>query len=202
MSAISGVGQGLSAYFQSLSVSNPAAASSAPVTDPSNATAAASVAAASIAADSSAGQGQEVSGHHHHHGGHGGGGGALFKNIQAAVSSALQSAQSDNSADPNQVVEDAIAKVLQQKGGQSSSATGTTGTDPNGNGATQAAAPSDGTTNSARQSFFQTLKSYGIDPQQFCSDFLAAVKDAQNGQANVATALQSIPPGTTVDTTA
>ena len=41
-----------------------------------------------------------------------------------------------------------------------------------------------------------------MTPQQFRSDFLAAVKDAQGGQADPSTAFKSLPPGSTVDTTA
>jgi hypothetical protein len=45
------------------------------------------------------------------------------------------------------------------------------------------------------------LQAMGVDPQQFHSDFLAAVQGAQGGQVDPSTAFQSFPPGTTVNTT-
>lgn len=139
---------------------------------------------------------QAVQGHGHHHG-HGGNG-AAFKKIEDAVTSALQSAQSDGSADPNQVIEDAIAKAL--GGGDG---TAPAGTDPSTQ--TNPAAPDStaGTDDGgpSRQAFFQMLKQFGVDPKQFRSDLMAAVKDAQGGQVDASTAFKSFPPGAAVDAT-
>jgi hypothetical protein len=131
------------------------------------------------------------------HRGHG------FKQIQDAVTSALQTAQqSGSTTDPNQIVEDAISKVLQNStSGTGTSATGTaSAADPDGDGDPQSSTSGATSGTSGTQSFLQTLQSFGIDPQQFHQDFLSAVKDAQNGNSNAATAFQSFPVGSTVDT--
>lgn len=139
---------------------------------------------------------QGAHGHHHHHGG----GGQFFQQIQSAVTQALQSAKSDSSADPNQVVQDAIAKVLQNRGTDSAQTAGNSGTtSPN------APAAADGSTgqngDASRQAFMQLLQANGIDPQQFHSDFLAAIQNAQGGQVDPSTAFKSFPTGSGVDTT-
>jgi len=146
----------------------------------------------------------QISSHHHHHGG--GGGGAMFKQIQSAVTSALQSAQANGTdQDPNQVIEDAISSVL-KNAGNGTSATGSTATGarqsvayPDGDGDTDANGAAEGS-ESAKQSFFQGLQALGVDPQQFHQDFLAAVQNAQNGNVDPSTAFQSFPPGSGVDT--
>ncbi|HWE94464.1 MAG TPA: hypothetical protein VG269_10905 [Tepidisphaeraceae bacterium] len=187
VSSVSGAGQGLYQFIQSLSAagSSQAAAATSP-TDPTSASAA-----------SSSGQAVQGSGHHHH------GGGGKFKQIEDAVTSALQAAQSSGtSQDPNQIIESAISKVLQNTGSAApatGSATQAPGTDPDGDGSsatgsTSAATPPGG------NSFLQALQTLGVSPQQFHSDFLAAIKDAQGGNPNPATAFQSFPPGTTIDT--
>ncbi|HEX4796974.1 MAG TPA: hypothetical protein VH370_24500, partial [Humisphaera sp.] len=138
-----------------------------------------------------------VGGHHHHHHGNG----QMAQQIQSAVTSALQSTQGDSSSDPNTVIQDAIEKVLKNAGAGGSSASGQPATsDP----ATDAANESGGTTpnaTSSRQAFGQLLQSFGVDPQQFHNDFLAAIHDAQNGQVNSGTALKSFPPGSVIDET-
>jgi hypothetical protein len=120
----------------------------------------------------------------------------LFKEIQGAVTSALQSARQDGTnSDPNKIVEDAIAKVLQQHGSSATTAAGGA-VDGDGDGdATQA------TANGAagKQDFAAMLKSLGVDPKQFHADFLAAIKDAQQGQVDAGSAFKSFPPGTAVD---
>lgn len=194
MSSISSIGGGdlgLSQFYQQISgataspaAAAPAAVDSATVTDP--------------AADTT--QAAQASGHHHH--GHGGG---LFKKIESAVTTALQSAQSDPSADPNKVVEDAIAKVFKDNGvtppnGTDASA-GVKPNDPDGDG-DQDASGQGGGVSSAKSAFAQTLQGFGIDPAQFHSDFLAAVKDAQNGSSDPSSLFQDFPVGSTVDTTA
>jgi hypothetical protein len=128
---------------------------------------------------------------HHRHGG-----GALFKQIEAAVTSALQSAKSSGStADPNTIIQNAIAGVLQKNGvTNTNSATGQTAA------ATRAVGQA-GSNQQSVQAFLQLLQANGINAQQFQADFLAAVKNAQNGKVNPATALQALPPGTGVNTT-
>ena len=122
----------------------------------------------------------------------------LFGQVQQSVSSALQTAQGNSSADPNQIIEQAISSVIQQNGGSA--------IDPDGDGdggassGTAAAGSTSGTT-STQQTFANTLKSYGIDPQQFRNDFLAAIKQAQGGQGDSSTAFSSFPSGLTFDTT-
>ena len=181
---------GLSQFFQSVSVTSPTQANDATVqsgatTDSSSAT------------DSSASQ-QVQGGHHHHHGG--GGGGAFFSKIQSAVTSALQQAQSGDATDPNQAIQNAIASVME---GGNSSADGTaTSTDPSATDP-NAAATASSDPQQSQIAFFQTLQQFGVDPQQFHQDFLAALQDAQqNGNADPSSVFGSFPPGTAVDTTA
>jgi hypothetical protein len=145
------------------------------------------------ASSNQSGSTQTVHGGHHHHGG--GKDGALFNQLQSAVSSALESAQADGTeTDPNQIVQDTIAKVLN---GQQNGSTGST---------SSSADPSAPTTTSSTESkaaFQQLLASNGIDAQQFQQDFQAAIQSAQNGGSSDASSIYSnFPPGSAVDTTA
>jgi hypothetical protein len=136
----------------------------------------------------------------------------MLGKVQDAVTSALQSAQSDPSADPNQTIQDAIAKVFQQNGargpGGAQGATGgggprPPGPDGDGDGANGSAQGSSETGSSKMQAFFQTLQDqYGISADQFRQDFQSAVQQARNGQSDSSTAFRSFPPGTLVDTAA
>jgi hypothetical protein len=134
-------------------------------------------------------QGQSGAHHRHHGGGNRASGGDAVSDLLNTIQQALQSA--DSSDDPNKVIEDTITKLLSgdgatnSKGGSDSSGTAT------------ATAHTD-----AKQSFADVLKSHGVDFQQFRTDLLAAVKNAQNGQVDPSTALQSFAPGSTVDLTA
>ncbi len=113
--------------------------------------------------------------------------GNLLGEIQQAVTVCQQSAQGDGGTNPNQVVEDAITKLLKNIGiGSSSAPTASTGT-----------APSD----SANQTFAGLLQSVGISPTQFQTDFQAAVRAAQQGSPNPNANLQSIPIGSPLDVT-
>jgi hypothetical protein len=177
IASLSGSASGLYSFIQSLSHSNKtSAASAASSTGPSQSAASGQITGAG-------------GGHHHHHGG-----GGAFKQIQDAVTSALQGAQSSgaSSADPNQIIEDAIAKVLQNNNSATGAAQGTSNT--TGDGPVGSANAVNG------QSFQQLLQSFGVSPQQFRQDFLSAIKDAQGGQMSPATALQSFPVGSTLDT--
>ena len=181
ISSLSSSASGLYSFIQSLSGNNQtSAASAASSTDPTQSASGQAVGAAG--------------GHHHHHGGSG-----AMKQIQDAVTNALQTAQSSgSSSDPNQIIEDAIAKVLQNNNGATTGTTlgGTSDADGDGDGSTGA----NGAGGTSAQSFQQILKSFGVSPQQFHQDFLSAVKDAQGGQMNPLTAMQSFPVGSTVDT--
>jgi hypothetical protein len=189
MSSISGLGggvQGLSQFIQSLSGASP--------TQATGATTSAATSGASIASDLA----QAVSSGHHHHHGHGGSG--ILKQIQDAVTNALQTAQtgSGSTSNPNQIVESAIAQVLKAN----SSATTSTGTtNPATTGQATATDPDGDATGggSSLASFFQALQTAGIDPKQFQQDFVNAIKDAQGGTVNPATAFKSIPLGSTID---
>src|SRR5579884_1828164 len=185
VSSVSGNGQALYQFIQSLqgdAQTNATSTAAAAGTDPSQ------------SSGQSTGQVQGAH-HHHHHGGHGGD----FSKIESAVTDALQSAQaSGNTSDPNQVIQDAIAKVFKDNGigGPSSTTTGqkANGADRDNDGDTHAAGQADGN-DPAQQAFLQTLQSFGVDPQQFHADFLAAVKDAQGGQVDPSTVLKNLPPG-------
>jgi hypothetical protein len=139
--------------------------------------------------------------HHHHKRAE------FFKQIETAVTTALQTAQSDGSStDPNKVIEDTIAKFF--KDNNISLPTPASGNDAsaaasqNTNSTSQASAQQEASPGSVRQAFFDLLKNFGVSPQQFRNDFLTAIKDAQAGQANTATALQSIPVGSSINTLA
>lgn len=176
---------GLSQFYQSVSVNPPVQADDS--TDAVNATTDASSAPNSAAPQ----QAQEVHYHHHH------GGGQFFQKLQTAVTDALQSAKADGSSDPNQVVQNAIENVL--KGDQSSTPDGSS---DQTNTATDSAASGSIDPQAAREAFFQTLQSYGVDPAQFHQDFLSAIHDARNGNDDPSSAFKSFPPGSNVDTTA
>jgi hypothetical protein len=134
-------------------------------------------------------QSQAQTQHHHRGGGKGAGGGDAVSELLSTIEQALQSA--DSSDDPNKVIDDTVAKLLAGTGA-------TDGTDSsNSPGTAMATSQTD-----AKQSFADVLKSHGVDFQQFRADLLAAVKDAQNGQVNPATALKSFAAGSSIDLTA
>ncbi|HEY4234198.1 MAG TPA: hypothetical protein VGM76_12275 [Lacipirellulaceae bacterium] len=140
-------------------------------------------------------QGQGAKGahhHHHHHGGGGGGGQQQVGSLLDTITNALQS--TDASSDPNQVIEDTVAKLLQS--GNSATVGGAT------NGVSASAVQAAGTQAANQPPFLQLLQSHGVSLQQFQADLLSAVKDAQNGKVNPATALQSLPPGSNLNLTA
>ena len=131
----------------------------------------------------------ETQTHHHHHGGGG------FKKIEDAVTNALQSAS--GSSDPNQVIQDAIASVLQNN---SSSAAPSATTSQNTSTQVSGTAQNSGVNN--REAFTQLLQEHGITEDQFSQDFLTAIQDIQNGQSSTSSTLQSLLPGTLINTTA
>ncbi|MDB5303245.1 MAG: hypothetical protein JWM97_794 [Phycisphaerales bacterium] len=183
-SSVGGVGQGLYQFIRSISATSPSQPAAS--TDATGST--------------SSAQGVQGSGRHHR------GGGAQFKQIQDAVTSALQQAQSSGTtADPNKIIESAIAKVLKNAGSATSS-TGAAGqaasaaSDGDGDHSRSTGGTTNAASSSGRNPFLKALQSLGVSPQQFHSDFLAAIQDAKAGNPNPATAFQSFPPGTTLDT--
>jgi hypothetical protein len=184
MSTINISETGLSSFIQNI-----AAGGASPPADQTGATSATS--AVSAADPTGSGESSSQKAHRGHHHGHG----QQFSKIEDAVTSALQSAQSDPSADPNKVIEDAIAKVF-QGGNNPGDPPGETSTPPGATDSTNSAA------SQSREQFFQTLQSLGVDPAQFHKDFAAAIQDARGGNVDSSTAFQSFPPGSTVDTTA
>jgi hypothetical protein len=189
---------GLSQLYQSGSLYAPQVQTTDP-NDPSNPTV--SVDQSNATTDGST---QQVQGHHHHH--HAGGAGGagqqgFFSKLQAAVTSALQSAQSGGAGtDPNQAIQNAIESVVKgDNNGDSSSSTDATASTSE-TSTTDSSAPVD--PQAAREQFFQTLQSYGVDPQQFHQDFLSAMEAAKGGNVDPSSAFSSLPPGSVVDTSA
>lgn len=182
-SAASGV-QGLYQFLQNLQTQNAQSSSTVNTSSTSSSSNSSTTGSLTASLDSLNGSTQQTQGGHHHHGG------GMFKKIEDAVTSALQSAGS--SSDPNKVVQDAIAKVLN---GQNSSTSSTS----NGSTAANASTSSSQETETPQttQQFLSTLQAYGITPEEFGSDLMTAMQNAQGG-AN----LSSFPPGLFVDTTA
>jgi hypothetical protein len=121
--------------------------------------------------------------------------------ISSAVTSALEEAQSSGSdSDPNQTIQNAIAQLLSGNSGNTQASNGTT------SAASQSASSSGNATGETNgtspQSFLQTLQSYGVDPQQFRQDFLAALQSANGGQTGTNSMWQALPAGSLVDTQA
>jgi hypothetical protein len=154
----------------------------------------------------------------------------LFKQVQRAVAEALRQLPEDGSGgDVSQIIDDAIAGVLggghdgttppvvEAPGGapedpatvtaenpQDITTTAPTAPetdgDPDAVPAAEETPPTDGL-----EGFVQLLKEHGITPQQFKRDLLAAVELARQGSSEddvTGTALQSLPPGSTVDVAA
>jgi hypothetical protein len=133
----------------------------------------------------------------------GSGNGSFIGQIQAAVSSALQSAQSGGSAaNPNQLIQNAIAQIFKNQqnivGGTTSQ---NSGSDGDSDTDTPGVADQDGS--SFQSVFANLLQSNGINSQQFQQSFLTAINSAQNGgSTNVGSVLSSLPPGSLIDTLA
>ncbi|MGA2231762.1 MAG: hypothetical protein ABSH22_12760 [Tepidisphaeraceae bacterium] len=120
--------------------------------------------------------------------------GILFQKLQQAVNTALTSIQNGSTADPNQVVENAIASVLNPGGSSSSDADGDN--DSSASGTSSASGQS-----ASAQAFLQALSSNGVDPQQFQSNFLSAISQAQqSGQIDPGSVFSGFPTGLAVDT--
>src|ERR1700722_4639296 len=133
--------------------------------------------------------------------------GSLFQQIHSAVTSGLQSAQSSGAtADPNKVIQNAIAQIFKNqqniKSGNSSQTT-VSGSDPDGDGDTDTPGVTTSDASSTQSAFTQLLQSNGVDAQQFQQDFLSAIQTAQSGGSSKAgNVFSSFPPGSLVDTLA
>jgi hypothetical protein len=147
--------------------------------------------------------------------------GVMFRKLATVVGSALEAAQANPAFDPNQVLEETMAQFFADNNVQPPSRRAERShrapepepapqpepqpapepspePDPEALAAQTPSQP--GLAPSpAYQSFMQMLRSYGIDPQQFRKDFFAALRQARAGTVDPGTALQSFPPGTTID---
>lgn len=168
-------------------------------TDNQSQTAAANGSALPIASvDGSTSETQAAPAHHHHH--HGGGG-KLQSQIESAVTSALQN--SNGSTDPNQIIQNAIATVLQANGSGQTNSTSASQTGGTITVAPPSSDPSATVTDAQQQQFNQLLQSYGVNPQQFQADFKAAFQNTQGNNApDFPTMFSSFPPGSAIDTNA
>ncbi|HZZ72220.1 MAG TPA: hypothetical protein VFE24_08195 [Pirellulales bacterium] len=187
--------------FQAITGTTPNSSSPAGSADPLLATGATGASTPASPADAllaaTGGSSPQAAARPHHHG-HGG-----FKKIQDAVTSALDAAQNDPSADPNSIIEQAIAGVFSgssdpSQASASGAAGSATGGAASGSNVASVAAPGASSGDSS-DPFAQLLQSLGVSPQQFHTDFLNAIQDAQSGQVNASTALQSIPSGSVID---
>lgn len=108
-------------------------------------------------------------------------GGARLSRIEKAVIKALQ--KSGPTADANTVVQKAIASAIRNPADDSDVAGGI---------------GDDGT----HQLFLQTLSAYGVTPEQFHSDLLAAMQKVQAGSHGQTSTTSSFPAGLVLDTSA
>ncbi len=145
------------------------------------------------AAASNSSSSTPVTGGHRHK--HGGGG---FEKLANAITSALQSVGTGGSAtDANQTITDALTKIFKN---QSLSPTGET--DPTASTTQEIASPdsTDKTNAGLPDSFVQTLKSFGVTPQQFQNDLNSALQSAQkSGGVDLSSIFKSFPIGSAVD---
>ena len=139
----------------------------------------------------------------------------MLAQIQQAVNSALSSSDSsDSSTDPNQVIQNAIASVLQNNAAGAATGTSTTGTSTTGSTAPAGSSTSSGSSSSGaagqsgssqdstQQAFALLLEQNGVNAQQFQQDLLSALQGASGGQFDAAKAFQSFPPGSVINTLA
>jgi hypothetical protein len=157
--------------------------------------------AASATSNASSGSTTGATAHHHHHGGG-------FSKLADAIESALQSASNSSSGsstttDPNQTITEALTKIFQN--GSLNSTNGAEGdtTAQTPAAGTNGANGNTGTTPAGTlpDEFVQTLKSFGVTPQQFQTDLASALQTAQqSGNFDPSSVLKSFPPGSIVDT--
>jgi hypothetical protein len=112
----------------------------------------------------------------------------LLKQIEQAVTNALQTSKPTD--DPHKVIRDAITNVLKKNAGSPSSQDDASASDTT---------DADGT----HRTFDQTLQAYGVTPQQFRAQVLAAIHAAgASPTAGTASNISSFPPGLVLDTAA
>jgi hypothetical protein len=127
---------------------------------------------------------------------------ASFHQLEAAVGSALDLARHNPTADPNQIIEGSIQSAFRVKArtrGANLSDSGTSLLDSVESDISDAAAAK---SSAATQSYLQTLRAYGVDPQQFHGDLLGAVMDAQHGHVDPSTVFRHFPVGASLDAVA
>ncbi len=124
-----------------------------------------------------------------------------FQQIEQAVNDALNAARQEPTADPNQIIQDSIQQAFQTSGDGSTAGTNSTSAGGSTSDSSEAG-QTDPNTSAATQSFLRTLRTYGVDPQQFHSDLVAAVKDAQQGNVDPSTVLRNFPVGSNLDAVA
>jgi hypothetical protein len=174
MSAISGFGGGsqLAHWLEAIRKKQTSLVASGTAATPSTSTgtvAATGTTVASAATQLTAAASASAKPHKH-------GGSAIFAKIQQTVTNALQSAKASGSTeDPNEIVTDSIASLLKNigLGGSAAQTAFAANTD------TDAPATADPAT--TQQTFETLLQSSGITPDQFQSDFVAAIQEAQGG---------------------
>ncbi|HUB26797.1 MAG TPA: hypothetical protein VL992_15335 [Tepidisphaeraceae bacterium] len=124
-------------------------------------------------------------------------GSQLFQTLQSAVASALQAAGSDSTSGANQIIQQAIEKAITQAGSSGAASTSTSGS----SGSTSSSTSDSTSSSGSAQSLFQLLSDFGVNVQQFQSDFQDAVQQVQQGgQADPANIFASFPNGLAVDT--
>jgi hypothetical protein len=143
---------------------------------------------------SNASSGAVATGGHHKHGG-------AFGKLVDAITNALQSASSSStgsttSSDPNQTIIQALTQIFQNGSlGSTGQTSGTTETDSTDD------AEASGNTSGLPDAFVQTLKAFGVTPEQFEGDLTTALKAAQSsGSFDPSILFKSFPPGSAVDT--
>jgi hypothetical protein len=180
MSSISSLSGGLAQFVQNLNPSG----------------------AASATSNASSGSTTGATAHHHHHGGG-------FGKLADAIESALQSASnassgSSTTSDPNQTITDALTKIFQNGSLNSTNdADGDTASAQTPANETNTANGTNGSTPTGTlpDDFVQTLKSFGVTPQQFQTDLASALQTAQqSGNFDPSSVLKNFPPGSIVDT--
>jgi hypothetical protein len=122
------------------------------------------------------------------------GGSQFFAKIQQTVTNALQAAKANGSTeDPNEIVQDSIASLLKNMGVGGSAAQTALAANSN----TEETATADPAT--TQQTFETLLQSSGISPEQFQSDFVAAIQEAQGGAASPTSGIGSLLKGAILD---
>jgi hypothetical protein len=119
------------------------------------------------------------------------------------VTNALQSAQATGStSDPNKTIQSALEKIF--KNGIAGNTAGSSSSSANSDATSTDAAATAQDVDDAKQSFLDTLKSFGVTADQFQQDLKTAVQQASasGGQVNASTAFASFAPGSLVDAVA